>query len=76
MLLPTIVAAVSAKATIMMTVLAITGGKNSNERIVPKIRVTGPNATPRSSILRMLDFVMRPNMGNEYPFILRHSEII
>ncbi|MBM2834397.1 MAG: hypothetical protein HW406_1558, partial [Candidatus Brocadiaceae bacterium] len=57
------------------TVLAMIAGKNSKERIAPRTRVTGPNAIPRSSILRMLDLVTLPNIGNEYPLILRHSEI-
>ena len=64
-LIPTIAAAVSAKATIQITVLAMTIGKNNRQRPVPRIRVIGPKAKPLSSNLRMLDLVMPPNRGNE-----------
>ena len=74
--LPTKLAAVSANATMQITVVAMVLGKKSKDRQAPKTKVTGPNAIPRVSNFLMLDLVTPPRNGNEYPFTLRASEII
>ncbi|MBF8278119.1 MAG: hypothetical protein HW390_3192 [Candidatus Brocadiaceae bacterium] len=70
------VAMASAKATIQIAVLATTGEKNTRDRHEPKRSVIGPNANPRSSVLRILDLVIPPSKGKEYPLILKHSETV